>query len=623
MKFDRVYRFGPYLLFSALWGVVTLGGCNSDPSDHRPTPSVVHSDITYTDDATPTPFPTADVVALPELTPAISSAPDDTTIPTVTPLPANTPTATPLPLPTPTGTPGEVCFSEAGHFFSKNTFLELSIASKKDGYITYTLDGSEPTENSTLYTEPLLLVASDTDAPNIYSLRAKVWYDDGSYSDSYVHTYFLSEAISERYTTVVFSINGNPSELTEGPKGILYGENYKQRGRASEREVHIEALSPNGSLLFEQHAGVRVFGGSSREHAVKSLKLYARKEYEKGKGTFGTTIFGSTDLKGDPITKYDKLVLRGGGDDFQSAFLRDELVQRLAGEAGFSAYEAVVPALAYINGEYYGFYWLHESYCDKYFQYRNGKSNGEYVVLEGSDSYKTVTADTAEAAAAKEFNIFYKKYASADLRNDSTYDELCALIDVENYLDYMSLNMYVANYDWPQGNYRCFRYYAADGEEYGTGEKDGRWRFLMHDADVGFGTYQSSDDAGAARNDLKQVLSDPNSTRYSPLLAALLKREDCKQYFVNKMLEYMNGALSYENVCRVLDELCAERDTELTYYFEHLNTLKEHGTPDIYARQDRTDLHIARIRSFAEQRPVYLTKYLEDFFGVDLNAGNE
>ncbi len=602
-----------YLLAGTLFGLVSLAGCTGEPRTALPTPPAKHSDISYHKDMTPTPFPTSEAIALPELTPNVSVTPEVT----VTPVPTSTPT----PMPTPTGTPGEVCFSEAGYFFSENTWIELSVAARKNGYITYTLDGSEPTETDTLYTEPLLLVTSDTDTPNVYSIRAKIWYDDGTASDSYVHTYFLSQTIDTRYTTTIFSINGNPEELTEGPDGILYGENYKKRGRASERKVHIEALSPDGTLLFEQHAGVRVFGGSSREHAVKSLKLFARKEYEKGKGTFSTSLFGSTAVDGSSITKYDKLVLRGGGDDFQSAFLRDELVQRLAADAGFSAYEAVVPALAYVNGDYYGLYWLHESYCDKYFQYRNGKSDGEYVVLEGSDYYKSISDDAVEAAAAKEFNAMYNKFAYTDLTNDTTYEALRELIDVENYLDYMSLNMYVANYDWPQGNYRCFRYYAAEGESYGTGEKDGRWRFLMHDADVGFGTYQSTEDAGAARNDLKEVLTNPDNKRYAPLLAALLKREDCRDYFINQMLEYMNGALSYENVCRVLEQMCAERDTELTYYYERLNELKD--SFEIYARPARTELHLNRIRSFAEQRPLYMTQYLEEFFHVELNQGNE
>lgn len=619
MKFASDFRMKLYLLAGTLWGILFFTGCTAGLPDTAPTPPAYHSEISYTKDERATPFPTSEVVALPDLSPTSSVTPEmsATLAPTVSPVP----TATPLPVPTPTGTPGEVCFSESGYFFSTNTWVELSISSRTPGYITYTLDGSEPTETDAIYTEPLLLVTSDTYTPNIYSLRAKAWYDDGTTSNSYVHTYFLSPTIESRYTTTVFSINGNPEELTEGPEGILYGENYKQRGRASERKVHIEAISPDGMLLFAQHSGIRVFGGQSREHAVKSLKLYARKEYEKGKGTFATDLFGSTAVDGTPITKYDKLVLRGGGDDFQSAFLRDELAQRLAADAGFTAYEAVVPAVAYLNGEYYGFYWLHESYCDKYFQYRNGKSDGEYVILEGSDTYKSITDDAVEAAAAKEFNAFYNTYAYADLTVEKTYHELCNLIDVNNYLDYMSFNMYCANSDWPQGNYRCFRYYAAEGEAYGSGEKDGRWRFLLHDNDVCFGTYHSTPDAGAARNDLNAVLGSSCSYSYSPLLAALLKREDCKTYFIEKMLAYMNGACSYENVCIVLEQMCTERDTELTYYYERLNELKD--SFEIYARPARTKLHIERIRSFTEQRPVYMTQYLEDFFDVELNAGNE
>ena len=597
-------------------GLLFFAGCSFAPSSGTsPTKApLVHSEITH---GVSTKEPAKETPALTETSP--TAAP----LPTATPSPV--PTATPTPVPTPTGTFGEVRFSEAGYFLTENTFIELSVSSgRKTGYITYTLDGTEPTETDTLYTEPFLLVTTDAAEPNVYSIRAKVWYDDGSVSDTYVHTYFLGKSVDTRYTTTVFSINGDPEELTEGPDGILYGENYTQKGRASERAVHIEAISPEGTLLFEQHAGVRVFGGSSRKRAVKSLKLFARKEYETGKGSFSTDIFGSTTVDGTkPITKYDKLVLRNGGDDFQNAFLRDELVQRLAAAGGFQVYEAVVPALAYINGDYYGFYWLHESYCDKYFKNRNGKSAGEYVILEGSDTYKSVSGDDIEKKAAKEFNALYNKYSKLDLTKDENYNALCVLMDVESYIDYMSLNMYIANYDWPQGNYRCFRYYAAEGEDYGEGERDGRWRFLLHDADIGFGTYQSSADAGSLRNDIKDVVGTPSHKRYSPLLAALLKREDCKQYFIDKMLEYMNVSFSYEAVNNMLNTMCAERDAELAYYFEHLDTLKSAGVPDVYARASRTEQHIERIRSFAEQRPEYMTRYLEDFFHIDLNAGNE
>lgn len=566
------------------------------------------------------PAPT-DVPALATLSPMPTSGLSATTAPTPTTAPSPTPTCTPAP--TPTGTAGEICFSEANHFCSEDYLLELSIAGKKPGYITYTMDGTEPKASSTPYTEPILLSANDTHFPNGYSIRAKAFYDDGTVSDTYVHTYFVNTNIKDRYSTVLLSINGDPKELTELPNGILVGENYKERGESSEREVHIEAIAPDDTLLFSQFSGVRVFGGTSREHAIKSLKLFARKEYDPENGSFKFSLFQTPKADGDGIVKkYDKLVLRNGGDDFRLSFLRDELLERIAPTAGFAEAEGVIPALAYVNGKYYGFYWLHESYCNKFFQNKNGKTDGKYIVVEGSEKYKSVSGDEDEKKAASEFNKLYSRFAYSDLTDDTNFNALSLVLDVNNYLNYMSYNMYVANYDWPQGNYRAFRYYAAEGESYTMdGETDGRWRFLLHDMDCGLGCYQSTADAGAIRNDLEQVLGSPSKDRYAPLLAALLKRDDCKRYFINRMLYYMDGPLSYDNMCKVLDEMLAERDTELSYYLEYLDELSN-TVSGTYTSPKTIETHLNRIRTYAKVRPDYLRSYIESFFHVDLSTWN-
>ena len=599
--------------------VVCLAACSSKQDE-------VH---TFQEGATlvPTVEATAPLNPTESLSPTgtstITRAEESTFIPTATQNEASTPipTVTVLPTMTPTpawqGTDGEVRFSEAGYFFSDTLMVELVMQSGKEGYVTYTMDGTEPTENGKRYEAALVLDSTEDTSPNIYSIRAKAWYTDGTTSETYVHTYFVGQHVAERYSTIVFSINGNPAELTEGPDGILYGENYEQRGRESERVVSIEALSADGELLFSQYAGARVFGGSSREHAIKSLKLFARKEYQEGKGTFETTLFGSMTADGKKaIEKYDKLVLRNGGDDFQAAFMRDEVAHRLAEQAGFATYEAVVPAVAYINGEYYGFYWLHESYCDKYFQYRNGKSKGEYVVIEGTETQKFFSGDDMEDAATTEFNQLYKTYSNADLTDEETYEQLCAVLDVENYMEYMAFNMYISNYDWPHGNYRCFRYYADEGEAYGDGEKDGRWRFLLHDMDIGFATYTLAE-ASASRNDIGQVLTK-GEKRYAPLLAALLKRGDCKQFFLDTMVRLRDGVMQYETICEVVDSMCMERDTELAYYMEHLQGLKK-VVEDVYATPQNTKNSVQKIKDFAELRGEYVTTYLEEFFQVDLS----
>ncbi len=590
-------------LLAMLGSVVLLTACNNRNNITEQTPPA-------------SPTPTAVPTATSTPTDAPVSSPTQRPTPTVTPTPPVTPTLTNIPSPTPTPlaerTDGEVYFSETNHFITGDTSIEIRTDSVKSGFITYTLDGTEPKEDSELYEGAINFAAGTNEAPNCYTIKAKAWYEDGTASGCYVQTYFVAENAAERYSTYILSVNGEPGELTEAPDGILYKENAQNRGRDYERKVHLELIASDGETVFAQYGGIRAHGGDSRKHAVKPFKIYARKEYQNGKGSFNFDGFGTLTLDGtDVVGKYDKMILRDGGDDYQQSGLREELVHRLAREAGFAAYEEVVPVVVYMNGEYYGFFWMHEAYCDKYFQQRNGKSDGEYVVLEGSDKQKWGANDAIERQAEAEYNSMYSKYSAADLTDDKVYETLNALIDVENYLDYMSFNIYIGNNDWPYNNYRCFRYYAEDGV-YGEGEQDGRWRYLLHDADVAFSCYYaSSATAFAERENLYDVIADTDGGCYSPLLAALLKREDCRQYFLDRMDFYMEEAVTVERVNAVLDELMAECGGEIPYYYQHLEELKKTES-SIWTSLGHRERSIATIRLFAELRPDYMKMQLTE-----------
>ena len=75
--------------------------------------------------------------------------------------------------------------------------------------------------------------------------------------------------------------------------------------------------------------------------------------------------------------------------------------------------------------------------------------------------------------------------------------------------------------------------------------------------------------------------------------------------------------MTYENICEVVDTMCMERDTELAYYMEHLQSLKK-VVDNVYATPQNTKNSVQKIKDFAELRGAYVTEYLEDFFGVDL-----
>lgn len=490
----------------------------------------------------------------------------------------------------------------------------LILSASKDTEIYYTLDGSIPDKNSERYTDPIPMELPEDNFPTCVALRAKAYMKDGTESAVTTETFWCSELMAKEFESLVVSVTGDPEEITDPPDGIFYGKNKELRGRESEREVHLEMLDSDGSPVFVQNAGLRLFGAYSRDNPVKSMKLFARKSYDQTHGKFSCGVFGTTDAEGGMIDSYDKLVLRSAGNDFQFGFMRDELFQTIAARSGYDNCEGVVPVVVYLNGSYYGLHWLHEAVCDKLLKDKFGGDTGKYIVLEGKEQEKDVSeTDSEEASAAEEFNRTYSELSSVDLTKSENYDRLCSFLDVENYLDYYAFNIIINNRDWPHNNEKCFRYYAGEGES-PSGMTDGKWRFWLHDMDYSAGLYDQEETRPYYDN-LGQIL-DPGSERYSPLFAALMKREDCRSAFTDKMHELMETTLSSESVNAAVDELRDLRTKEMCRYFDHLEELKMHDGK-VWTNYGDYSKQLRRIRRFFESRNENLEKFMAKAFDPD------
>ena len=509
-------------------------------------------------------------------------------------------------------------FGEASTFYSND--LTLTISAPAGAVIYYTLDGRMPDTDSTVYDGPLSFTAHGGSFPSAYILRAMAVLADGTASKTAARSYIVSSNLQDRFTTLIFSVTGDPDDLTEAPDGIFYGTNYNERGRESEREVYVEVWEADGTNIISQFAGVRIYGGYSRQNSVKSMKLFARKSYDADNKNFKFSDFGTLKLDGSDkiIKKYDKLVLRDCGNDFQFSYIRDELSQTLCKLAGFECYEAVLPAVAYLNGEYYGFFWLHKNYTDKYFKEKYGDAEGEFIVAEGSEKTKNDDDDPVAQAAIDEYNEMYNKFINMDLTDDDNYRQLCEFMDVESYLDFFAWNIILNNKDWPNNNYKCFKYVEADAETLsaeGAVETpdnevfDGRWRFLVHDMDYSYGLYDQTE-TQASYNTLRIVMNKNNS-RYAPLFTLLMERADCRNYFRAKTYEYVNGALSEEVIVAAYNALHATRADELHYYYQYLEQLNLKGDWSIWSRESHYANYEEQIYKFAKNRGKSCIKQME------------
>ncbi|MDD4112990.1 MAG: CotH kinase family protein [Herbinix sp.] len=462
-------------------------------------------------------------------------------------------------------------------YFYKDTVL-IEIKSDKPCDIYFTLDGSDPDTSKELYQGKIELKSKVENA--VYSVKAKGYYEDGTETDTIVHTYFVGKNINNRFDTLVFSVTSDPYNLYDYENGILVEgklrdeflksnphkwveppdpANFNIRGKESERDIYLEVIEPDGTVVISQKAGVRMYGGWSRANLQKSLKLFARKEYDEENNKFRYEFFpNKRAADGTSLRNFKRLVLRNAGNDNAHAFIRDELFQTLAGQAGFKDYHGVRSAALFINGDYRGHLWLHEVYEDEYFEEHYGDYTGHFEVLEGGETFKKTDEDEANKYAINDYEGAYS-YSYEDLTDDAVYKKLRGVIDVENYLEYYAYQIHLLNEDWPNNNYKVYRYFAAEGEEYREAPFDGKWRYLLHDIDYTFGIYGTSPWTDNFKN---YVSAAGKVNRESPLFSQLMQREDCKEYFVTRTLDFINGALSPDNLNKVLDEMNSSRMNE-------------------------------------------------------------
>lgn len=520
-------------------------------------------------------------------------------------------------------------YPESG-FFNKD--IQVQITAPKGAVVCYTLNCEEPVLEGTRYTAPILLKAEEEETA--YILRAKVFLADGSSSEVYTRTYLCGRNIQNRYNTTVVSLVGEPEGLFGYENGILvngkrYDEfmkehpgvhpgggvdaNFTMRGEAAERPVSIEIFDQTGKKIIGQQGGIRVAGQLSRLNNHKSLRLYARSEYDV-KNEFDYDFWGDLySMEDGTLGKsYKRLLLKNSGQDYGYGFVRTELVNRLADQAGFPDTQHATPTCVYINGAYYGSYWLENSFDREYFVNRYGEHDGQFVVIEGGDQLKEASedADITEKQCVSEFNDEYNRFAQMDLTDDENYKALQEFLDVENYLQYFAIENYVGNDDWPDANVKAYRYLAGESG-YGESSFDGRYRMLLFDADYGFGLLFYYETIGCLVNEmtLDKIMFDK-----SPLFAALMEREDCRTYFTSYTLDLINGAMQEENVSAEVDRLHASREQELA------NTLSEEGLvggflldPDSL-NMETVAWNVERIKAYAKERPKYVLQDIEEKF---------
>ncbi|MGI6239957.1 MAG: lamin tail domain-containing protein [Christensenellales bacterium] len=357
----------------------------------------------------------------------------------------------------------EATYSVAGGLFDAGETVTVELTAEPGDRIYYTTDYTDPDEGSTLYTGPITIGATT-------ALRTRVYAGDALASNMRTQTYFFGVS----HTMRVVSLVSDPANLFSNETGIMVkGPNalpdfpYGSMNRGAnfwmdwEREGHIEIYETDGDPLLSQACGVKLHGQYSRAMKQQAFKIYARSRYGGG-GTFQAALFDERDYE-----EYGSFLLRQSGQDGTYTRMRDSVLTSLA-ENTSVFYQKTELCIVYINGEYWGHYNMRE--------HINARSICQFEGWEGQeDNIDLVKANTNAMRGSNETYAALLEYVNSNNTNtDEAYERIGSVIDIQNYIEYMSVQIFTGNTD------------TLNVKRYRNAYADGLWRWVLYDLDWAF-----------------------------------------------------------------------------------------------------------------------------------------
>lgn len=411
--------------------------------------------------------------------------------------------------------------------------------------------------------------------------------------------------------------------LKENPGGLLYYQNhdanYNMSGDDWEREGHVAFYEPDGTLGFSQNVGIRIHGGWTRSYEQKSLRLYARKEYDQANSIEYEIFPGLTkgNQGGAPLQEFKRLILRNSGNDNDSTLFRDGLLQSLVSHLSFDT-QGYRPAILYINDEYWGIYNLRERYDDFYFNLKYDIDREDVVLLSN-----TAVIEEGTLEDRREFDALRRYMNNNDLTEEKYYQQVESQLDIDNFIQYYLSNIYFVNTDWPGNNNSYWRKRTEGFVPDAPYGHDGRWRFALYDTDFGFGLRNGLEDATHKTLEFatqKRGPVWPNPDVSTVMLRNLLENEIFRNKFINTFADNLNTSFEPQRVIAEINKL------EKLLAKEMVDHIERWGKP---ASLKEWHDNVKVLKDFAPKRHAFMWQHLREFFDlgetvqVTLNANSQ
>ena len=490
-------------------------------------------------------------------------------------------------------------FSKQSGFYPGNIALAIT-ANDPGADIHYTTDGRTPKQSDPRYTGPLEIRKSTV-------VRAK------SFSEGMLEGFVVTQSyfINESQNLPVISLATNPANLFSDAYGIYVEGTAGKAGYCTEvphnvnqdweRPVNVELIEKDGTRALNQLAGVKIFGGCSRvRYPMKSLALYARKEYESD--AFSYRLFPDKHSE-----SYESFILRASADDQPFTLFRDPLAQMLVKDVIDVDMQAYRPVVVYINGEYWGIHNMREKISEHYAANNFGVNPDSVDMLKRNPEYGA----NVISGNADHYNAMIRYLEDHDITQDLHYEYISTQMDVDEYLNYQIIQIFFGGRDWPGNNIKFWR---SREEPYN------RWRWVLYDLDHVFKEYFSDIMAEATEEDCGCTWPNPPWSTY--LFRRLLENEAFKNEFIRRFAIYSTTHFSRERLHAFIDKMQAELAPEIPRHIERWGGQKV-VLPDntwmspIFNSVENWEYNVDVMRHFTDTRHEMAMKQVNDYFGIE------
>ena len=408
--------------------------------------------------------------------------------------------------------------------------LSIRVEIPEGTILRYTTDGSVPTTSSSRSTTGQFSISNTTNY--VFRLFQNGYLPSVPVTRSYIKT-------SDSYTIPIISIVGNQKYFTDPKIGIDCdgdgtngktgnGQNQPRNYNMDwERPVNFSYLSPDGQMQFNQDVNIAVSGGWTRSINPRSMKLKSNKIFD-GQNRFDFSFFPQK-----PYIRNKQLVIRNGGNDYwnNSARFMDGALETIIQRSGIDLdVQSYVPVIEYVNGELRGVLNMREPNNDK-FAYANFGYDDEEL-----DAFENKEFKNGDDEA-------YKRLCrlSVDVNGPGVYDEIRKLLDVDEFINYMAVEYYIGNDDWPENNVKAYR-----------SRLDGRFRFISFDLDYAFNPWNRT-----ISSSLNTYSNGDKRVEMVVLFLNLLKHEGFRKQFIDTFCLVGGSVFEVERANSIVDELLA------------------------------------------------------------------